>query len=338
MARRAGLVATLACSDGSAAEDPDVLGHDYEPAFMESGGIIPDWEDGVKGCFVEDPVTTWTAAEFDERIEQFVGWFAQWEEASGIEIEWLSSCPAPALVSGKMDYRGADRKTVFRFLIDTDDKTTGLIPGPDCEVVVEPDSSNFGAFPVEETYYRYCQWNGKLRPGNRNRMLHELGHKLGMAHEDRRPSNPCNKDPYSGVILTRDFDPDSVMGYSGCTNIESDDGLSAGDMLGSEILYPRSFIPKIRGSRCYGLVCRQGNVDMTTDWYVRGASDDVLQNTTWTLGSTSIAGQAATLALTPGTNSLAVQFTDHLGRLHFGMGPITASNSRHTSITSVVLN
>lgn len=310
---------------------------------MDDGGIWPNWEQGLKGCFVREQGTSWTAAQFAAREATLVEWLEEWETASGLAIEWLSDCPAPVQdAQGKDDYRGADGKVVFRFLIDVSPKLdTVNVPGNDC--TNEEDGGNWGAFPDSETSgrtWKYCQYNGSLwAHDNKNKMLHEMGHKLGFIHEHERPDTDGSCTPAPGVgnnvYLTYD-DLESVMGYDGCGyNSIGSEGLSAGDKLGAEILYPHSLEPKISGGLCFGLICRQ-EVTLTTDWNARGAHPSVLNGTEWWESGTWTSGQTLSRNFSAGLRTVKVRFTDHLARDHEATHFVTADDSQHTGIVSAL--
>lgn len=82
-------------------------------------------------------------------------------------------------------------------------------------------------------------------------MLHELGHRIGLNHEQARPDSACqgeidsNKPVYGGVLLGA-FDPNSIMNYcvTHASDYKSYIPLSAGDVAAINELYRPSRLAK----------------------------------------------------------------------------------------------
>lgn len=344
--------------------DSVALGDREQLAAAYETGIQPSWSSGLKGCFVRDTGEPGLPSEssFAEREALWIEWFEEWERYSGLSITWLPTCPPPVVsASGQLDYRGADQKTVFRVFVDAGaNDNPWHVPG--CNNVVA--GTNFGASPHSEVNpgvdvpghgdyrepWKSCQANAKIRFGSqKNKVLHELGHKLGFAHENDRvdadgPS--CTPGSVGGIFITK-YDDDSVMGYEGssqppCGDADGDDGLSQLDRLAVEVLYPRSFTPRVHSNFCFqtggGFVCREGvALVMTPEWRLRGAVSSVFGGAMWYRDAWLVGAGTVFVDNKQEAHLLYLGFSDPFGRDHSTSFQVRRDDSLYAAILAAAV-
>ncbi|MET0554283.1 MAG: M12 family metallopeptidase [Vicinamibacteria bacterium] len=227
-------------------------------------------------------------------------------------------CPAPTQTAdGQFDVHQGDLRIGVPGSLDYDGVTpiTGDVAlGKGCA-----DSGSlpwWANFPVNMNVpkYRACRLNAFLRsPMALNKILHEIGHSLGLVHEHERTDVPlsdtmvktCYDDVSyfgkgvsqgNGVTLLTPYDKDSVMHYeinnvidpwnvpaNSTCNLGNDNGstgLSAHDQLSLRILYPHS----ARAAEYEGTtVVRAGEtVRLSNQWGLAGAlTANVVKSPKW---------------------------------------------------------
>ena len=94
-----------------------------------------------------------------------------------------------------------------------------------------------------------------VRGAARNNNEHEVGHALGLAHEQLHSDQDCQANLPSGGIKLTTYDRDSVMHYvmtctDGTTTVGNwgSTGPSASDKLAMEIMYPPTSMARINGN------------------------------------------------------------------------------------------
>jgi hypothetical protein len=189
--------------------------------------------------------------------------------------------------------------------------------------------------------------------------VHEFIHTLGFYHEHDRADSYyetglCTDEHANGVpdgYLTQ-YDPVSVANYCGSIygRKAGDYSLTPLDILGAEIIYPRSFSHPIRAPYGFytgsGLVVRSDDV-LLTDWIHRGASEQVFlpSGVDWYRGSPSDPAHSTVYPFQYSTSLLVKDTTtavqgvhfDTMSRTHTDVGMVIASNSLHTAILLSVL-
>lgn len=243
-------------------------------------------------------------------------------------------CPAPTQTSNaQFDVNAGDLRIGVPGTLDFDGQTavTGLALGKGCG---DPGTELWWAnFPsnLNLQQFRACRLNAFLRQGMaENKILHEVGHSLGLDHEHQRTDlsqlladpmiKACfqdvsyfGKDSTQGVdgtTLVTPYDRDSVMHYeinhatdpenvpasSICNlgNDNGDTGLSAFDKLTIRILYPHDArVAEFRGVT----VVKTGQpVTLRNEWGALGAlTQNVLKKSTWRvrLGGNTVVEQTS---------------------------------------------
>jgi Astacin (Peptidase family M12A) len=245
-------------------------------------------------------------------------------------------CPSPTQsADGQFDVNAGDLRIGVPDTLDFDGQTavTGLALGKGCG---DPGTDLWWAnFPgnLDVPVFRACRLNAFLRKNGmaENKILHEIGHSLGLDHEHQRTdlallvADPMIKNCFQdvsyfgkdtaqgvgGVTLVTPYDRDSVMHYeinhtidptnvpaSSACNLGNDNGstgLSAFDQLAIRILYPHEArVAEFRGAT----VVKAGEpVTLRNEWGALGAlTKNVLKKSSWRVrqGGTTIVQQATT--------------------------------------------
>lgn len=192
----------------------------WSGVFMWDGGPTGGLDldvppDGIGDQFLG----TWqsdTSAFDTEKAWAEAALVEQWEENSGIQFVFHSSCPIPIPTSfvpirmfattsiggmGGLAWYGAGAR------LGDFPEIQGVDPEAEIQVGV------FGGHPWSEAIFSSV-------------VVHEMGHVLGAIHEHERPdrsSGACEDSlgfNANGVYLTEPYDPDSIMNY--CRDIDND--------------------------------------------------------------------------------------------------------------------
>jgi hypothetical protein len=256
-------------------------------------------------------VTMHTAADFWTETTRIEGILKQWENASGLKFNWTS-----ASGTAHHDCGTTGNEDIRALLYDSNVLQGDAIPdlpGQTCtktervdyngsdggvSTIGTPVTGDLGSFPDEAPYYAGCKYNARVGYGaKQNQYLHEFGHTLGFAHEHERFDNDNALCPWNGTLRNPDnpyltyYDVNSVMHYNWggkagdpwehcpAPGNWGDTGLSAGDILGIEMVYPASYTTKVY---TYGVTLfrEDQRIPAIFDWINRGASIKFLTNPT----------------------------------------------------------
>lgn len=300
-------------------------------------------------CWVKDPESTSTDAEFDAKTQEFESIMSEWELRSGLVFDWQGRCSSPTLVidpntNEMYDLYPEDIRILWNELGREEEYQ---IPGRGCPH--DNNNGNWGAFPHQKNSFRFCRHNASFGKNiGRNNVLHESGHTLGMIHEQLRTDRECGSGTPDDETLLTDYDLLSVMHYTygscGAPGNLGDTGLSPLDHLGVQIAYPASSAVKVShgGLSFAGGWAVRTNATFQPQWYAMGAHSTVFDDLTWkvggTLKSTNIAVTTGTLAL-PNDASAIVElaFDDPWDRAKLGQVTVTLSDAKHAAVVLAAL-
>lgn len=274
-------------------------------------------------CFVGDGVTN-----NPTRVNEIRTLIRQFEQSANIRFNYLGKCPAPSiLANGNEDYGDSLRIRVNGSGVNS--TADGKIPGKGC--THKDEGSSFAMFPGEADANRSCVFNSQIwddaDPSGRrytNHPLHEIGHALGLEHEhdrgDADASFSCGDAGFGGTdtagYLTP-YDPASVMNYffSACGIVGNYGftGLSTGDVLGLQILYPEAGMP----AKYFGnLVVRQNaSITLYAGWQHTGGAVGTANSFSWIMdGVNQGEGSAKILVPALGSHSVTLSYRDLLSR------------------------
>jgi hypothetical protein len=298
------------------------------PASAQAGFGSAAHGSRIRFCFVGNAMTA-----KPEDVKFITDHMKIFENVAHIKYEMMGNgvCPPPTRTpDGKFDVHAGDLRIGVPGTLDHDGKTpiTGLALGKGCG---DPGTTGWwGNFPVNLNVprFRACRLNSFVRKGMAlNKILHEIGHTLGLIHEHERGdiaqvNDPmvqiCHKDvPYYGKggpssdasTLITPYDRDSVMHYeintridpknvpagSRC-NIGNDNGstgLSTYDRLTLRILYPhRKKVAEYVGTT---VIAAGERLRLRNEWGTLGAlTANVIRSPQWILkrGSATVTAQS----------------------------------------------
>ena len=320
-----------------------------------SAGIV----NGVHGpvvrvCFAGDAVTS--KPDDVKFVWDHLMVFENHGHIKFVLMENGGRCPPPRPgTDAKFDFHDGDLRIGIFGTLDIDGKTplVGSLGKGCAERPTAPWWSNFPS-NKDKQQFRACRITTFLRkPMRLNKILHEIGHSLGMHHEHARPDVPradpmvatCFKDVkyfgrgsalgQPGVTHVTPYDRDSVMHYeinrridptnvattSAC-NIGNDNGntgLSAFDQLTIRIVYP--FDRRIAEFRGKTVVVVGEQVKLENEWGALGALVGiVVRNPTWMVTRDNVrvteqkSPNFAYKFDTPGAYAVRYTFNDAYGR------------------------
>lgn len=293
--------------------------------FATTGGnAVAGIADGIhkstiKYCFVGNAMT----AKPDD-VKYIQDNLKIFENFGHIKYELMSNggvCPAPTQTADKQfDVHDGDLRIGVPGTLDLDGTTaiTGLALGKGC---ADPGTTGWwGNFPsnLDVPKFRACRLNAFLRKEMvLNKIMHEIGHTLGMIHEHERTDiatltadpmiNTCFKDvSYFGKAISNGpdatfvtpYDRDSVMHYeinnkidptnvpaSSTCNLGNDNGttgLSTFDKLSIRIMYPHD--EKVAEYVGTTVITAGQKLQLKNEWGDLGAlTANVLKSPQWVL-------------------------------------------------------
>jgi hypothetical protein len=337
---------------GSVAGVVAVLAAAVAPAY---GGVVDGTHDAiVRVCFVGDAV-----AKKQEDVSFIWRHLKMFENHGHIKFVLMDNdgrCPNPR-PSGdaRFEANDGDLRIGVPGTLDYDGKTpiTGLKLGKGC---ADPGTplwwSNFPG-NKNKPEFRACRLTTFVRKGMAlNKILHELGHSVGMYHEHERTDVPkgdpmvasCFNDvkyfaksigPGSNAIFVTPYDRDSVMHYevnhktdpqnvpaSSRCNLGNDNGttgLSYFDQLTIRIMYPAdNRVAEYRGVTVVGA---GEEIRLRNEWGALGAlAAQVVKSPTWVVSRDNVRiVEQKTPDFTykidaPGTYAVRYTFNDARGR------------------------
>jgi hypothetical protein len=334
----------LAPSSCGGVEDEPGLERGSASTFQNLGLL----DDNPRACWAQNGATA-----HPTETQAIQNTLREWEEASGLRINWVGDCSAPVVNASGNDVYGEE----IRILLDMNvyDSTwswpaagTQMIPGNGCTVADDVGTLNssgvqqvfmWSNFPSDYVPNRSCQYNMHLLPNQaRNNYLHEFGHMMGLQHEHRRDDADAQCTDAvtvgSGLHITADTDRLSVMHYviletdpvTGVTSVKPEcadipgnwgsTGLSTGDRLGAEVLYPRELASRIVGNT---VTWPKKPITIKSEWAARGiflsadADKSMMRDISWELNGVPV-GTAASLelkTLPAGNHDLSLRYQDH---------------------------
>lgn len=188
---------------------------------------------------------------------------------------------------------------------------------------------------------------GPTRPGTQVADLSPL--RNCPDHSPERPHSPylADYDPRS-VMHPRSDEHDAYFGnpWLFCDDMNREDapfpdGLSAGDLLAMEMIYPASGAPSLGpstwlaadGARTF----RHDHIFLQNDWSARGAHSSWFQAPYWSIertdGTIKLYGQSSALVTAEGSAQIQIThiFTDPYDEYHLMNETVSISTSRHAA-------
>jgi len=327
----------------------------FAAATASAGVVDGTHEPLVRVCFVGDAITK--KPEDVAFVWQHLKTFENHGNIRFVMMENGGRCPPPRLSSdGRFDINDGDLRIGIPGTLDYDGKTpiTGLRLGRGCaDPGATPWWSNFPG-NKDKPEFRACRLTTFVRKEMRlNKILHELGHAVGMYHEHERTDVPmsdpkvatCFRDVKyfgksiapgaPGITHVTPYDRDSVMHYeinhridptnvpaaSTCNlgNDNGNTGLSTLDQLSIRIMYPHDRrVAEARGPR---IVAVGDLVTFRNEWgALGGLVAHTVKNPAWLVshGNTRVVEQNspdfAFRFTLPGSYAVRYRFNDARGR------------------------
>jgi hypothetical protein len=330
--------------------------HDEDSGFNVSEGRLPA---SPRFCWVRPNGGTLSDEEWFARRALFQATMTEWQGESALAIQWAEGCQV----------RGTGTPEEVRILLDDRDTLGTTIPNCSQLDRLGP----WALYPNEAAAFADCLWNMVL-PAKLETLrvvLKAAGHALGYSHSVWRTRaarlacpDPLEYEAFSPYVDY--YDADSVMHpgasvesafapdpFDGCTYEEGlarrSLGLSAGDRLAIEMLYPRADAPTFGASTWLSIndvptFRADDGVYLQNDWVARGANPDWFDAYYWLVGD-SLGRPIVTLSElspTPALPGPASYGAFHLFRDPFGITHQVAVNfntdtQTHTALTIAVV-